>query len=164
MGLLKKIGIGLLALIVLGMIFGGNSNKPGAPTSTDNSKSSTQATPVQKTLMSNSFESDYEDIYCDEDATALQKKTLFEEKFKGQYVNWTGEVSRVAESYGNYVLNVKHCPDTFTSDIRITMKKDQKDKLLKLPEGDEVTYIAKLTDFGEIMGLSANDGEIVSIQ
>lgn len=164
MGWLKKIGLGLLALIVLGMIFGGNSDKPSAATSSDDSQLSKQSAPVPKSLASNSFENDYEDVYCDKDATALQKKTLFEEKFKGQYVNWTGEVSRVAESYGSYVLNVKHCPDTLTSDMRITMRKDQKDKLLKLTEGDEVTYIAKLSDFGEIMGLSANDGELVGIQ
>lgn len=44
MGLLKKIGIGLLALIVLGMIFGGNSDKPSAPNLLNNTKASTQTT------------------------------------------------------------------------------------------------------------------------
>lgn len=161
MGWLKKIGLALLVLVIFGAIFGGDSTEQSTK---DNPQASIQATPAQRVPVSNSFENDYEDIYCDEDATALQKKTLFDEKFKGQYVNWTGEITRVAESYGNYVLNVKHCPDTWTSDISITVKKDQKDRLLQLTEGDEVTYIAKLTDFGEIMGLSANDGEIVSIQ
>lgn len=47
MGWIKKIGIGLLALIVLGMIFGGNSDKPSAPTSIDNPAAATDSTPVQ---------------------------------------------------------------------------------------------------------------------
>jgi len=111
-------------------------------------------------IISSSF-SDYGNTYCDREATNLQKETLFNNEFKDKYVKWTGIVSSVSESWGSYKLQVKHCSDTFVSDIVITMKDDQKDKLLQLREGNTVTYIAKLTRFGELLGLSADDGVIV---
>ncbi len=47
MGWLKKIGIAFLALIVLGIIFGGSSDKPSAPTSIDNPAADVVSTPAQ---------------------------------------------------------------------------------------------------------------------
>jgi hypothetical protein len=41
------------------------------------------------------------------------------------------------------------------------MKDDQKDRLLKYKEGDIITYRAKLTRLGDILGLSATDGEVI---
>ena len=163
MGLIKKIGFAFLALFVIGFIFGGDSSEQSEITG--NSLASAQGVQEQIISVSSSFD-DYGDIYCDEDATALQKEVLFDEKFKNNYVTWTGEVTRVAESYGTYVLNVRHCPeDIFSiSDIRVSMRKDQKDKLLQLIEGDEVTYTAKMNSYGELLGLSAKDGVIVSVK
>lgn len=113
-----------------------------------------------KELVSTSF-SDFGDVHCDSDATDLQKQALFDDNFKDKYVKWSGTVSSVSETWGSYSLQVKHCPDTWISDIVITMRDDQKDALLQLREGDAVTYIAKLTRYGTILGISATDGEIV---
>jgi hypothetical protein len=113
------------------------------------------------TIISSTF-SDYGNIYCDVKATTLQKQTLFDENYKNKYVKWTGTVSSVSESWGSYKLQVKHCKDTFVSDIIVTMKDDQKSKLMQLKEGDTVTYTAKLTRYGDILGISADEGEIVT--
>ena len=115
---------------------------------------------IAKELVSTSF-SDFGDVHCDLDATDLQKQALFDDKFKAKYVKWSGTVSSVSETWGSYKLQVKHCPDTWISDVTITMRDDQKDALLQLREGDTVTYIAKLTRYGTILGISATDGEIV---
>ena len=130
---------------------------------TDDSTSNTNVAPIKTTakeLVSTSF-SDFGAVYCDSDATNLQKQALFDDKFKGKYVKWSGTVSSVSETWGSYTLQVKHCPDTWVSDIVVAMRDNQKDALLQLREGDKVTYIAKLTRCGDILGISAEDGEIV---
>ncbi len=101
-------------------------------------------------------------LLCESDATNLQKQSLFDEQFKNKYVEWTGEVTSISESLGKYVLHVKHCPNTFTSDIMIDMKDNQKSQLLQYKEGDTITYRAKLVRYGNILGISADEGEIVS--
>ncbi len=122
----------------------------------------TQEKPKEIMVVSNSFD-DFS-ILCDSDVTNLQKKDFFDKNFKDNYVEWTGEVSSISESFGQYVLQVKHCLLTFTSDIMVTMKKDQKDKLLSFKEGDTVTYRAKLTRIGDILGMSATEGEIINVE
>ena len=102
----------------------------------------------------------FENEWCDTTLTDLQRQEMFK-KYKGKYITWTGEVSAISETWGDLTLQVKHCPDSLTTDIIITMKDNQKDKLLKLKEGDTVTYKAKLERFGTILGLSAEDGEII---
>ncbi|MDO8480350.1 MAG: hypothetical protein Q7S65_00885, partial [Nanoarchaeota archaeon] len=90
----------------------------------------------------------------------LQKQDIFNRKFKNQYVQWTGIVSSVSDSYG-LKMQVKHCPSTFVSDIIITMNEYERDVLLTLKEGDKVTYRAELVRLGDILGLSGEDGIIV---
>lgn len=101
-------------------------------------------------------------ILCDTDATSLQKQDQFDKQFKDKYVQWTGTIESISETFGSYTLQVKHCPDSFLSDIVVTLKDDQKDTLLTYKEGDKITYKAKLTRLGDILGLSASDGEIVT--
>ena len=117
-------------------------------------------TPTPIPIVSTSF-SDFGRVYCDKRATDLQKDQLFEEKFKNQYVKWSGTVSSVSESWGSLLLHVKHCHGTFGQDIIIGMNEDQKSKLVQLREGDTVTYIAKLFGYGNVWGLQGDDGRLV---
>ena len=112
----------------------------------------------ESAIVSYSFE-DFK-IICNKDATNLQKQEEFK-RFKDKYIQWTGKVSSISESYGRYSTQIKHCSATFTSDILVTMKNDQKDILLKYKEGDIITYKAKLTRLGDILGLSADEGEVI---
>jgi hypothetical protein len=59
-------------------------------------------------------------------------------------------------------VQVKHSDKSLISDVIVTMRDDQKDKLLTLKEGDPIKYTAKLTRYGDILGLSADDGVIES--
>lgn len=110
-------------------------------------------------VVSESFD-DYA-IFCDLDATSLQKEDKFNSELKDKYVQWTGEVSSISDSWGSYSLSVKHCPSTWISDISVTMKDSEKDKLLKLKDGDKVTYKAKITSYGDLLGFSASEGQII---
>ena len=114
--------------------------------------------PAKPKIVSTSFEDFY--IICDSQATSLQKEEEFK-KFKNQYVEWEGEVMSISESLGNYNLHVKHCPNTFVSDVSIVMKDDQKDKLLKYRESDTIKYRAKLFRIGDILGVFGNEGEVI---
>ena len=152
-----KFVTGILVIVLFAIIGtalgsdGSNSTASTAGGSADDKK--------EVTIASTSFD-DFS-IVCDMNATSLQKQNEFNNKFKDKYVQWSGTVSSVGESLGSYTLQVKHCPNTLVSDIVVTMKDDQKEKLLTLKEGDKVTYKAKLTRLGDLLGLSADNGELV---
>lgn len=117
--------------------------------------------PDEPALASRSFD-DYSN-YCDINATSLQKEDKFNTDYKNKYVEWSGEVVSVSEGlFGGYTISIKHCPNTFTSDVLVEMKDSEKDKLLKLIQGDQVTYRAKMSSYGDILGLSASDGELIA--
>ena len=89
--------------------------------------------------------------YLDSSATSLQKESFFDDHFKGKYVKWSRTVSSVTESGGSYNVGVKHSDKSLFSDVTVTMRDDQKEKLLQLKEGSKVTYTAKLTRYGDIL-------------
>jgi hypothetical protein len=111
-----------------------------------------------KEIVSTSF-SDFTP-YLDSSATSLQKQSFFDDHFKGKYVTWSGTVSSVSQTMGSYMVNVKHSDKSLVSDVIVTMRDDQKDKLLQLKEGDPIKYTAKLTRYGDLLGISAEDGTI----
>jgi len=155
-GIIGIILNGIMLIFFIGVLafFGAVSSETGTI------RGDVSDTQAEINVVSNSF-SDF-DVLCDIDSTSLQKRDLFDTKFRNNYVEWTGVVSSISDSFGSYRLQVKHCPRTFVSDIVVTMKEDQKDNLLKYSEGDTITYRAKLTRMGDILGLSASDGIIVS--
>ena len=111
-------------------------------------------------IVSTSF-SDF-NIFCEKDATTLQKSESFK-KFKNKYIQWTGKVNYIREnSDGSYNLDVEHCIGAFGTDIEVTMKSNQKNNLLKLREGDTVTYIAKLSEWSNFWGnIVGKEGEVI---
>jgi hypothetical protein len=125
---------------------------------TEEEKPSTDEAP--KEIVSTSF-SDFTP-YLDSSSTSLQKESFFDDHFKGKYVKWSGTVSSVTESMGSYNVGVKHSDKSLFSDVTVTMRDDQKEKLLQLKEGSKITYTAKLTRYGDILGIYADDGTIES--
>jgi cytoskeletal protein RodZ len=121
-------------------------------------KETTSSEVPEKEIVSTSF-SDFA-LYSDSTATSLQKETFFDDNYKGKYVTWSGTVASVGESMGSYTVSVKHSSKSLISDAIITMRDDQKDKLLQLKEGSKITYTAKLTRYGDILGISGEDGTI----
>ncbi len=92
--------------------------------------------------------------------TDLQKDEAWKQ-YKGKKVEWTGKVTSVGDSWGSTMLQVKMNPDTWTSDVIITLKKAEKPKALKLKEKDKVTFRGVLTRWGTLMPISIQDGEII---
>lgn len=151
----------ILGVFFLFIIFGVLSDL----ISNDTNNSDSTNTIDEGKVVSTSFE-DF-NILCDNSATDLQKQKLFNDKFKDQYVQWTGKVYAIEDpssismcGYKKLCLRVRHCG--FSYNIVISMKGEQIDELLEYREGDTITYKAKLT--GLSMWLNADEGEIVKIQ
>jgi hypothetical protein len=93
--------------------------------------------------------------------TDMQKEDAWK-RFKGQRVVWTGEVSEVSSGMlGGVSLQIKMNPDTFTSDLIISMKKSERDKASSLSKGSRVTFSGVLNNGGTILPITLDDGEIV---
>jgi hypothetical protein len=91
--------------------------------------------------------------------TDLQKDEYWKQ-YKGKKVSWTGRVSSVSDSLGSLTLQVKMNPDTFSSDVIVTLQESQRSKALDFKVGDQVTFTGILDKWGSIMPVSLNEGEI----
>ncbi len=133
-----------------------SSNKSDLKTSQKNINSEQ----TQQKIFSHSF-NDLGDDWCLDSTNDLKRENNFK-VFKGQIVEWEGEVSSIGESWGSLTLQVKHCPNTLISDIIVTLKDSEKQKAIDLKEGQMVKYTAKLKRWGSWTGISADDGVILS--
>ena len=109
------------------------------------------------------IDEEFLEMYCNSESTTLKKETLFNENLKGQYVTWEGTVQTISEYSSGYTMGVKLCDSTWTWDIDVVMRDDQKNILLNINEGDKVTFKAKMKKIGGFLtDLSAEDGQIIS--
>ena len=92
--------------------------------------------------------------------TDLQKDDAWK-SYKGKRVRWSGTVSSVSESFGSLSLQVKMNPDTFTSDLLITLRDLQKSRALSLKKGDSVSFTGVLDRWGSLLPITLKDGEIL---
>ena len=93
-------------------------------------------------------------------ATDLQKKEAWK-RFKGKKVTWSGQVSEISDGFTGLKLQVKMNRNTLTSDVLIRLKKSARDKALQLKQGDYVEFTGHLDDWGSIMPITIDDGEIL---
>ena len=91
--------------------------------------------------------------------TDLQKNEAWA-RYKGKKVSWSGTVSSVSDSLGSLSLQVKMNPDTWTSDLLITLKDSQKSRALSLKKGDSVTFTGILHRWGSLLLITLHEGEI----
>jgi len=159
----------LILLVLLASVVAAGCSSSDAPKETTTVTPSNNSEPAKETqspaepakeIVSTSF-SDFTP-YLDSTATSLQKESFFDDHFKGKYVTWSGTVASVSKTLGSYTVSVKHSSKSLVSDAIVTMRDDQKDKLLQLKEGDPIKYTAKLTRYGDILGISAEDGTRLS--
>ncbi len=92
--------------------------------------------------------------------TELQKKEHWK-NYKGKKVKWSGKVSSVGETFGILSLQVKLNSSTLTSDVLVRLKESERQKALKLSEGSPVTFTGILDDWGSIMPVTLDHGEII---
>jgi hypothetical protein len=151
-----------LGLLALFFIVPDSSSEDVVKSYNDNDKLLKATTAVaQKQVISNILWDDLDKIYnLKSKNTDLQKDELWKH-FEGKRVKWKGEVTEVSNSLGRLVLQVKMNESTFTSDIIVTLKDSQSAKAIKLKQGDSVTFVATLDNWGTILPISMNEGEIV---
>jgi len=93
-------------------------------------------------------------------ATDLQKKEAWK-RFKGKKVTWSGRVSEISDGFTGLTLQVKMNSNTLVSDVLIRLKKSARDKALQLRQGGYVEFSGHLDDWGSIMPITIDDGEIL---
>lgn len=92
--------------------------------------------------------------------TDLQKEEAWK-RFKGKKVTWSGQVSEITDGFTGLTLQVKMNSNTLISDVKIHLKKSARDKALQLRQGDYVKFTGHLDDWGSIMPITIDDGEIL---
>lgn len=156
-GAVLKRKTGCLGQIVisLGVLFiGGIWLTETSATKREERVAAVNATPISSITLA-----DLEPIFCStSDKTDLQKKEIWKQ-YEGKKVKWSGTVSMINE---RLQMGVKMKRTTLTYDALVTLKDSEKEKALKLKEGDAVTFTGVLVDWGTILYYSLRDGEIVS--
>jgi len=95
------------------------------------------------------------------DSTDIQKRDAWKD-FKGKRVVWSGEVSEISDGMlSGLTLQIKMNSDTFTSDLLIRLKKSERDKAKSLSKGSRVSFSGVLDDWGTLLPITLDDGEIL---
>jgi hypothetical protein len=95
--------------------------------------------------------------------TDLQKDEAWK-RYKGQRVKWVGKVEEIKEGWlGGLTLMVKMNRSTFTFDLMIDLKREQKAAAMSIHKGDIIRFTGILDAWGSLLPISVNDGEIISV-
>lgn len=114
---------------------------------------------VGKEYVNISFEEFDELFGAGSKLTDYQKKELFEREYKGKYVIWSCELVDVSEDGDEAHFRCK--PSTWTRDLIVKFRSDQKEKLLKYQKGDIVTIEGMFWKYSEYFGHRLVDGAIL---
>ncbi len=140
------------------------ANQPATNTSTtkDTTQTKASATANSKDETSTIKWSELDKIYnLKSNSTDMQKEALWKD-YKGKRVAWTGTVSEVSKgTFGGLSLQIKMNPDTLTSDILLSLKKEEESKAMSLTKGSKVSFVGTLNNYGgALLPMSLDDGEI----
>ncbi len=100
-------------------------------------------------------------VGSDTELTDLQKKEEFT-KYKYKYIQGSGivkEVQTVALS-DSIVVGSESPTNEFLRGATLYFKGSEKDKLLKISKGDEITFYGQIADYGNFMGLIIREAEV----
>ncbi|MGM0770182.1 MAG: OB-fold protein [Halobacteriota archaeon] len=111
-------------------------------------------------VVSTSFD-DFGIVYCDNEISDDEIEALLNEKYKGNFVQWTGTIYAVTNNGKSYTAQVQHCPGSL-SDAAVTFKQDQNDAASQLIKGQEITYIGRITRYRNTGGFWVEEASIVS--
>lgn len=169
----KKSGCLRVFLIVVGVVFGlivllgiigalvspsgSQSSSPASSSSNSPALAVTVAPPQERPISWREIDSIYN---LKGNNTDLQKDEEWK-RFKGKRVRWSGKVSAISDGWTGLTLQVKMNPDTFVSDLLIKLKKSEKSKAVRLHQGDQVRFTGILRDWGSLMPITLDDGEII---
>jgi len=172
MKIVKRILLGLVALFILIGIIIANSEGEASNENTakaDQAGAPALATPSAPKKKSEPAPVEIFDIKWGEIAaiyalgskvTDMKKDARWKE-FKGKRVKWTGRVSEISDDWTGFTMQVQMSKDSFGSDVIVRLRKSEKEKAAELNQGEKVTFIATLKDWGTLMPVTMEDGEIV---
>jgi hypothetical protein len=140
------------------------TNQQAADTSStkDTSQTKASATVNPKDEISTVKWNDVDRIYnLKSNSTDMQKEALWED-FKGKRVAWSGTVTEVSKgTFGGLSLHIKMNSETLTSDILLSLKKEEEGKAMNLTKGSKVSFVGTLNNYGgAIMPMTLDDGVI----
>lgn len=147
-------------LMVAFLIHDGTDRKPSADGHAQPSSTSAMQVPDRQEAEEAISWQQINRIYSlDSNSTDLQKKQAWK-RFKGKRVSWQGSVSEVSDGFGGLTLQVKMNPDTLTSDVLVSLRKSERAKAASLQQGSYVRFSGVLDNWGTIMPITLDDGEI----
>ena len=127
----------------------------------DNKDASTAATSVPRPIAQISWQEIASLYGVNSGVTNLRKDEEWK-KYRGKIVQWEGQVTDIAQGFfGGIRLSIRMDPKTFTSDLLIDLKGDQKSKALQVQKGDTVIFKGILDEWGTFVPITLTDGEIV---
>ena len=159
-GKLKWVVLIILVGAIIGAVAGesdsGSDKSTTATTSSEKketaetaTKQKEEAAPIEYTTVS------VNDMMSDLDSNAMGAS----DKYKGQYLEITGNLSNIDAS-GKYI-SLTADGDFEIIGVQCNIKNDeQKSKVASLTKGDKVTLKGKCTDVGEVLGYSLDIDEI----
>ena len=154
------IGFGLICLFgIIGALVDSSGSKSASSevSSTPSAPEADAATPAERPISWREVDSIYN---LKGNNTDLQKDEEWK-RFKGRRVTWSGTVSAISDGWTGLTLQVKMNPDAFVSDLLITLKKSGKTKAVRLHQGDHVKFTGRLENWGSLMPITLDQGEIV---
>ncbi len=160
-GFMKGCLIMFFTVIALGVIsFAGCSILIGKAVEDSEKKEQALLKRVKEAPISDITWEEIDNIYnIKSKSTELQKKEYWK-NYEGKKVKWSGTVTSVAETFGTLSLQVKLNPGTFTSDVLVRLKETERKNGVRLKKGDLVTFVGILDDWGTIMPVTLDHGEI----
>lgn len=149
--------IAIAAVVVIGIIgaaSGGGSNKTQAGPAAEAGAKVTTAEVTEAVIEYTAYS--VGDMMSDLKANALNAS----EKYKGQYVEITGELSNI-DSDGKYISLTPSDEAFAIIGVQCYIKNDdQKSKVAGMTKGEAVTLKGKVTQVGEVLGYSLDITEI----
>lgn len=117
-----------------------------------------QTTKDGRTIIPISFNQFY-DIFCEKNnLTDLQKKTLFNEYYKGAWVAWEGLVSNVNSYWFAYQVRFEYGRNYADDDVIVSFPKSSLDELKQLKIGQKVSYSGQLQSYISPWGVGLDNG------
>ena len=152
---MKFAKIGMILLLMAVLVVSGCSDSGASPEDV-----SDMAEDLGVDVMSTSFD-DFGVVFCDPETSQDDIAALVDEEYKGNFVQWTGEIYAVTNNGKSYTVQVQHCPDS-RSDAAVTFNINQNEAASNLIKGQELTYLGRITRYQKCVGFWVEEASIVS--
>lgn len=110
--------------------------------------------------------SDYNQYFSStSNLTEMQKDQIFNSKYKGHLVKWTGRVEEVDKGlFGGLHIRVRHLSSTFTFDVSLELKPGEEAKAIQLQKDQIFVYTGRLRRWGGVLPHIVSEGVILEVR